>query len=229
VQYADAFAVFDEVRETYGLSLDRMGTWDHGRKAFARAQMSQAARIQPRVGDLVALGVYARASHDGSGSLTFSAFAERLVCLNGMTVATPGARRLKIRHTVSAAARLGTAHAAIAEALHAFEELRTFTEHLERWRMTQSTMAELAAHLVPVADDDMPTTRQRNTREHLVDLWQRGVGNHGQTAWDAWNAVTEWTTHHAPAHNADNRAVANLWGSGHEMQQQAQQWLQARL
>ena len=37
--------------------------------------------------------------------------------------------------------------------------------------------------------------KRNNKREKLVELYESGVGNRGETKWDAFNAITEFETH----------------------------------
>tara|TARA_R100001079_G_C4369453_1_gene118426 strand:- start:413 stop:664 length:252 start_codon:yes stop_codon:yes gene_type:complete len=54
-------------------------------------------------------------------------------------------------------------------------------------------MVKLTQKLIPVEAEE--STRRVNKRERIVELFESGRGNCGETRWDALNALTEYETH----------------------------------
>jgi hypothetical protein len=57
-------------------------------------------------------------------------------------------------------------------------------------------------------DGDHPT-RILNQIQRVTELFETGIGNKGQTAWDAYNAVTQWLNYER-GNSVDTR-LNSLW------------------
>ena len=66
-------------------------------------------------------------------------------------------------------------------------------EFLKNAKFTRNQMIKLTQKLIPVEKDE--SVKRNNKREKLVELYESGVGNVGETRWDAFNAITEFETH----------------------------------
>lgn len=154
--------------------------------------------------DLIAHYASFSTSHDGTAQIEASLSTLRLVCFNGMTSRTDVAS-VKIRHTRNAEEK-------IAEAASAIFKLReqAVAETLVFQRLAREPMSgvdfvgfahELLDSVRGKLDDERDgcTSRKRDKRdreiEELLGLFQHGQGNHGVSAWDGYNSVTEWLDH----------------------------------
>jgi hypothetical protein len=62
--------------------------------------------------------------------------------------------------------------------------------------------------ILDINADVAPSTRQQNNLDRVVSLFRRGTGTEGRTAWDAFNAVTEFVDHRRTVRLTDGRSRA---------------------
>jgi phage/plasmid-like protein (TIGR03299 family) len=149
--------------------------------------------------DITKKYVLISSSHDGTRAMQAMFTAIRVVCMNTLSAARREATNIvTIHHTKSAQDRLKEAVRIMGAAnkwFQAFEKEAMFLSEVE---FTENKMSMLAEHMFPFNGD--PTkipTRTANSRELLVKLFSKGKGNHGETAWDALQACTEFADHHS--------------------------------
>lgn len=141
------------------------------------------------------------ASHDGSKSTTGAIQTLRCRCLNGLT-AWDMVAKYSVRHTKNAADRLAEASRLVLGFSEDVEqEVRKF-QALRAQPMAKDEFETFARQLldqVRGAMGDEPTDRMKTRRERevqeLLDLFEGGQGNAGETLWDGFNSVTEWIDH----------------------------------
>tara|TARA_R100000900_G_scaffold89467_1_gene69634 strand:+ start:621 stop:983 length:363 start_codon:yes stop_codon:yes gene_type:complete len=81
----------------------------------------------------------------------------------------------------------------IAKNIEDFKGFNMTVEFLKNQKFSRDQMAKLTQLLIPVEKDE--STRRINNREKIVELYQSGQGNVGESRWDALNAFTEYETH----------------------------------
>lgn len=140
-------------------------------------------------------------SHNGVlACMAYDSFI-RIVCMNTLRWSQEAAHASEfvVKHTKNASAQL--------------ENMSAFLQMIFEGRdVFKTTIANLAEIPFGVADAENFTkgylakvnkvkkgmelaTRSKNAALELVDLFQRGQGNSGKTAYDLWNAATEfWTS-----------------------------------
>ena len=178
---------------------------------------SEIPRLGTRPDTLAHVGIFETA-HDGRRSCAASLYTINLVCLNGLTTKELAAR-VVLRHTSRAVDRiaemqetmLGLQRAAI-------EESEIFADLGSR-RMSRADFRRFAAELLDsvrgeVAEEASNRKRLRRERdlEELDQLFEHGVGNVGQSAADAWGALTEWLTVRREQYR-DSAKLAKAWDS----------------
>lgn len=223
IQPLEAFDVFDGLRDT-GVSLTRLASYDNGRKLTGTGIVP--ITVEPRVGDIVNLEVWVRASVDGSTTHEVGARAMRLKCTNGQTVKVGNGKIHKIRHSGNVQGRLHEVKGFIREAILSFREYGQIAAALDKRIMRLADVQEMAVALIPDPKGANPA-KAESKRMEIVHLFSNGQGNEGRTAWDALNAVTEWTNWAAPTRTGeDGRWAASQWGDGATLNDQALQYLQ---
>lgn len=148
----------------------------------------QASR---KLGEAYSASIIISASMDSTWSLNVKLFIERLVCLNGMK-AHQLEKECKIRLSKGAGDRMQVRLPHISQKIDM--AIATTFESYSRLRdvkMSKSEMISFAEKIIPGTH-----TRSQNQRNTLEELFMRGAGNEGGTRYDAFNAVTEFISHH---------------------------------
>jgi hypothetical protein len=170
--------------------------------AFTRVGEMKVVRGKSQKGDLLNIHIYSTDGWDGGTPTKSRLYVERVVCSNGMT-----SRQLA-----------GSLWAAHTKGLPDVYE--------ERWK---KFMGEIQAQMVLIRDQftklaEAPMDRKQmneflfklmpgestmsvNRRSEISGLFAGGVGNEGASRWDAYNAVTEFVTHHRSYRTTDNTPV----------------------
>jgi hypothetical protein len=174
----------------------RAGWTGKGSKAFSIIKLHEKLVLPANVrevGDTVGLFIYSTEAWDGGSPSASSLFFERLVCKNGMKTQELSAG-FRVSHTKNAEDRFKPAMRLF---VNEVEEKSNMAQDqfvkLAKTRMGVSEVEQFLENLIPG-----DTTTAENKREAISKLFTAGVGNEGKTRWDAFNAVTQWVTHHAP-------------------------------
>ncbi len=155
--------------------------------------------------DLIAHFATFSTAHDGTAHVEAALSTLRLACFNGMT-SREHVASVKIRHTRNAEEKIVEAAQAIFKLREAaVREVATF-QKLARQPMNGAEFASFANTLLDSVrgelDDSEENERKRAKREREIDELiglfhgSRGTStNHGVSAWDGYNSVTEWLDH----------------------------------
>lgn len=150
-------------------------------------------------------------SHDGSGALSLADELVRLICTNGLTE-NLGLSHATFRHTrlaIGEALDLGEAFARSQDRFATFERK---AHALLETPFSRPQMDEVAERIWPAGEEGEVSDAAEKARAHLAHLFTHGVGNSGVNAWDAVNAVTEYTTHHRPVRSGVTLSrLKSLW------------------
>lgn len=154
-------------------------------------------------------------AHDGSMSLQAWDCHTRIVCQNTLNAALSergGKVRLAVRHTRNAETRITGMEQAIEAAFEKRAEFYTSLEYLQTVEVDRPALTELlAGHVVERPE---ASQRIRNRANRIGHLFYRGTGNKGQTAYDLFNAVTEYWTREAVQSDAGKNYASSEFGGG---------------
>lgn len=200
LQPIEAFAYADDVRAEFNAEYHQAGFIDNGKKMFIKMNMPNAHVVQTpqKVGDPLDFEINLWTSFDGSMPTDFSYGWVRLVCNNGMT-AFQAEKRARVRHTKNQRTRLEMAVASITGVKRTITHNSALFNRLANVQITDSKVDDLLKRWY-----SGHSTRTQNTRTQLFNLYRTGQGNNGQTAWDLYNAITEYQTHHATYRGQEN-------------------------
>ncbi len=155
-------------------------------------------------------------AHDGRASCSAWLYTVRLVCTNGMT-ARDTLARVALRHTSRAADRLEEAHRALGVLRSGAEAEAALFARLAERRLSAAEHREVCREILdevrgPLGEAPSPRKVARRERdlEALDRLFVAGDGNRGATAWDSYNALTDWLTARRERF-ADSRRFARAW------------------
>lgn len=175
-------------------SVCRVGFIEDRSRVFSFVKLNDVIKL-PRelrkVGDVCQAYIYSTDGWDGGTPRRSRLFVERLKCANGMT-----SREIKadlwVSHTSGMAANYSNRWKKfLGEVRETVETVREQFARLAAARMTEAEATEFLKKLLPGE-----SKRTETTRNELLGLFKTGEGNEGASRWDAYNAVTEYVTHH---------------------------------
>lgn len=228
---AEAFAFMDELLGFDGVRYHTAGALMGGRKVWALVQVGQNVAIRRLDGSEDALGRFLLISfgHDGHTPVTIQTTSVRVVCWNTLSAALGDkSNQLKIYHTSGIKQKMEEVREALGISIAYFDELVTVGQELENTGMRRDEFRSFADRLLLETDQSIQAAKERlgktaakNHQERVFELetcFTRGLGNRGETRWDAINAVTEWVDHkRAQARHAveeiekRSRALDSAW------------------
>lgn len=222
-----AFGVPDVLVEEGKIGYHTAGSLKGGRIVWSLAKMHGDLGVDLLDGstDVIERYLLFTNGHDGRHPLVVGVTPIRVVCNNTLNFAL--GRGLKaetrIRHTAGAEDRIAEAHNLILGVEKAYDGFRETANRLAASRLDKAGFRDFAGEWLdstkrlvstsPANDRealvdellDAPsaeTERKRKARrakvvDELLGYFEKGAGNHGETAWDGYNAVTDWIDHHA--------------------------------
>ena len=219
-QHLDLAQFADDLAGRFGLTFEIAGLLRGGSQFVLQARVGDPAVVaELRDGrpDTVAFYQTLGTAHDGVKSTEVGFATFRAECQN-MTAAAMrevrtgkrGVRYFAIRHNGDQKAKLEAAGRAMEAGFKAWDDFRQFATKAATVRMPIADFNDFAIALMPNPDGEAKSTKAEAKRDVLTGLFREGRGNQGLTAWDAYNAVTEWANYYSPTRGADNDSDRNL-------------------
>jgi len=176
-------------------------------RAFAFIRLKEDLKLPREIrakGDPTSVYIYSTDGWDGGTPRRSRLYLERLVCANGMT-----SKEIKpdlwVSHTKGSAERYDKQWKTfLAEVCTNVETIRNQFITLAQARMSE---ADAKAFLEKLMPGESTITSKR--REVVLNLFKTGVGNEGTSRWDAFNAVTEYVTHHRSYRGEEGAETTN--------------------
>ena len=199
------------------------GSLHGGKKIWLLAELTNLT-IEPVPGDTVVPYLALIKGHDGITPLRAFFTSTRIVCQNTANLALDQANKkgdamVNIRHTSSAMGRVDEAQRILGLAVEKAEKYGEFMQHLAGKQVNGFDWAVLLNELFPIPELEEGKTTSRAvtiaTKKHdlLTELFESGLGTDipgvRGTAWGAYNAITEYTTHHAKTRTGVDKADPN--------------------
>ena len=207
VQNEDAFAFTDSLIGE-GVRYETAGAFDGGKKIWLLAKMPKDYKI---LGDTVEPYLVFSNSFDGSGSIKVATTGVRVVCQNTLNMALNGAKRKwSAKHSGSIEYKLAEARETLQIADAYFQRLDTKMQELYKIKLTDDKVKDIVKMIVPV-DDGMTDRKKRNLIDMQNDIMYRyftmpDLVVMDNTAARLVHAVSDTSTHKAPARNTKNYA-----------------------
>jgi phage/plasmid-like protein (TIGR03299 family) len=196
---ADAFAFFEPLVGEGLITLETAGSLRAGRRVWIMAKVVPAGSAEIVAGDPVDPYLLMCHGHDGSLAMRVGFNPVRVVCSNTLRMALDDGEGLfTLRHTSGLSSGLVSIREAIAE------QVRIYQGSVEAWQFLASRRCEAGdfeTFLLSVfrGEEATPRTGAR-LLEAVRPLMAEGKGNDlpgvRGTWWAAYNAITEWLTHH---------------------------------
>ena len=214
-QPIDVLSFFEPYIESGLVELEAGGSLKEGRRMWALGKVKQS-EVDIVPGDTVKAHLLAATSFDGSMSKLIKWVDTRVVCANTLAVARREiSTEYRIKHTKNMKSKIADAQAHVAATLENHRQATKLYKALAAKPMTHGAMVTYVRNVLAPEVLDKDYTPQLRTKVDLVtDLLesQRGldlVPAARGTAWQAYNAVSDYVTHHA-GRNEDNR-LNNQW------------------
>lgn len=210
---ADAFAFFEPLVSEQLITLETAGSLRGGRRVWIMAKVRGADPFEVVRGDLIEPYLLMCHGHDGSLALRVGFDPVRVVCANTLRMALDAGEGLfTLRHTSGLSAGLASIRVALAEQVRIYNGSRESWQFLASRRCDEATFDAYLARVVARGDMDEPDDSERpatapTVGKRILDavkpLLVTGKGNDlpgvRGTWWAAYNAVTQWLTHHRGA------------------------------
>ena len=215
IQNTTAFAFFDVIAEKYGASYEYAGIIKEGKKIFLQAKLGQSFQAAP--GDTVESYITLVTAHDGSSSLRAFLTPIRLFCQNQLIRAIKSATtNIALKHTPNVNDRIRAAMDVFQMSSQAFEVFEGKAKYLAQKVVDRQMVAKFLAEIIV----DTGSTRARNQRDKVEELFHHGRGNTGKTAWHLYNAATEFVDHERSS-DAEKALESAMFGSGALLKEKA--------
>ena len=219
IQPREVLEFFEDMIGFDGIKLTTAGVLYGGRRFWAMADTGR--EFDAREGDRVNGKILLTTSLDGTLATQAMFTSVRVVCNNTLRMSVEGKTKGKVRVTHRSVFNPKEIKHRMGIFDRSFADFRDNIRKLAEAPITESKARELFEQVLMDPNkekDEQPRTIPGNVN-NLVQLFQRGVGNRGESYWDAVNAVTEYVDHGAFGRIPDNQAWDAWYGGAANMKQ----------
>ena len=218
VQNADAFEFTDSIIGG-DVRYETAGSLNGGKKIWLLAKLPETEIA----GDKTEPYLCFSNTHDGSGAVRVCMTPIRVVCNNTLNLALDSAKRAwSVRHTGSLQSKMHEARACLRMANRYMGALAEKADRMANTTITRDQLNRILDELFPV--DEHTTEREKQNikklrDEYMVCYFAPDLVKFRDTAWGAYNAMSDMITHNAPLRKTENYRENN-WGrlmDGHVM------------
>lgn len=215
VQPSVTISVFERLLES-GHITDRnlkAFAWKNGAKQAIVAETGKTNVVRDGHGKLqeIIQRVFSYDSFDGSASWRFGSADYVFICTNGMVNIT-GGNNVRLRHTASIHDRFAAAVQALRAEFDSFEQQIPMLQKLADTRLNDRGFQAILDEWFPKDENGERSSRAQNQVEHVERLYHEGAGADPGSLWGAYQAATNWITHHRGRDGS--REEQNLVGAG---------------
>lgn len=214
---------FHKLVRDSGAVYENAGVIGGGRQCWVSATLPAKFEVTGRSKDVVDLRVVCLIRHDGLGRNAYFSLANRLFCNNQLRlIQNEGSKsEYSLTHTKNWEEQWRTASTGFQTAIQSLVEFESVASALNSMKMSEKEIEVFMKHLYRLDIKEDLTPRREKKCDALKYLFSKGLGNRGETRWDALNAVTEYLDHRSSksfktdAQNRiarQNRFVSNLNG-----------------
>jgi phage/plasmid-like protein (TIGR03299 family) len=197
IQNSEAFGVLDAACQQHGVTIETAGALGRGDRVWMLAKLPTT--IQPVRGDKVVGYALLVNGHNGWTPYSARLTSVRVVCANTLGAATSETQPfMRLKHVSTYADQLELVEAMITKFAAALKETGATFGKLASVKMTQDQMFAYIDAVLGISKDDLVAGAAAKRRERLREL-AAGQAKGSQfapwTAWQAFNAVTEYVDH----------------------------------
>ena len=187
-----------EMLDIIGTASESVGNISH--TGWASSRNGSRIVIQSRLddeinvdGDVVVPHFYSVIDNSGKGSNKTLPSTQRLVCDNALHLVNVHGNMYNATHNSTFDEKVSSLIKKITANVDITKNFTKTVKKLKSQKFTFDQMVKLAQFLIPVEKDE--TENRAKKRDKLIGLFSGGLGNVGESRWDALNAVTEYETH----------------------------------
>jgi len=210
VQNSTLKGMLDPLVEEGLLSIENIGHLSNGAKVFIQAKVNQEFRV---IGEDYKTFITLLNGHTGNASVAIGPSAVRVICGNTFAMSYSNIGE-KYRHSEGVNDRVLDSKA-ISD--YVSSAMSKYTEHVEVLSRTRCVESQFHKFLEETYNKE--TSKMRNI-EVLNRLFHSGKGNEGQTFYDAFNAVTDFSSNLSRKTDAGRFNYANF-GQGNNINRRA--------
>tara|TARA_R110002012_G_scaffold3072_11_gene14474 strand:- start:2322 stop:3152 length:831 start_codon:yes stop_codon:yes gene_type:complete len=190
IQMEEMFDVLDTASNRVG-GIDHIGytTTGNGKKVVVQSKLHDEINVD---GDPIEGYFYTVVDNTGMGSNKVAPSTQRISCDNAFHLIEKR-KGDRLRHSDTFTANVDLMIRRIVDNIQTVKGFGGVVEFLKNAKFSRNQMVKLTQKLIPVEKDE--SVKRNNKREKLVELYESGVGNVGESKWDAFNAITEFETH----------------------------------
>ena len=222
IQNRDKFGVFGDALVAAGEAVfHSAGSLNGG--ALTWMLMKLPGDLKVSDGSVLERGILLTDSYNGSSALGLRFINMNKVCCNTLPGIVGGrGAQFRGKHTINLMGRVNEARQIMGLEQAYSEMLMLGIERMAQEAMDKPQLADFLEKLFGVEEDvEAISTRVRNQMDRVGDLFYNGMGNVGETRWDALNAVTEFVDHHRGPDDQAKRLNAAWFGGGADMKAKA--------
>lgn len=224
---------FHELVMLHGATYESAGVIGGGKKCWISATLPSGFSVPGRDEDVIQQRIVALINHDGLGKNAYFSLANRIVCNNQLRLLMDhtNASDYGVTHTKNWETRFEQASAGFKLAMDSMIHFEKTTEQLSNMPMKESQIDVFGRMLYKIDKKTSLSPQAVKRTNRLKELFKKGHGNHGETRWDALNAVTEMLDHRVEGANKSPAAIRqarqnrffrnNLSGYGDMLKQRA--------
>lgn len=196
MQNVDAFAVLQPACDRLGVTIDVAGAVGRGDRVWMLAKLPED--IEPVPGDRIRNYLFILTGHNGWTSYSGRLTQVRAVCENTIALALRDEAFVKLRHTETEAAQLAQVTEVVTHMLETAKRTGESFKTLAGHRLTAAEITEYVEEVLNLDYDNPVAARRRDTIVQLATATGKGRDLAPDTAWAAFNAVTEYIDHVRP-------------------------------
>lgn len=210
VQNETLLGLIKPLQEEGLIRIENVGYLQHGASVFVQAKIEGEFQV---VGEDYKSYVTFLNGHVGNKSVAIGTSAYRVICGNTFAMAYADISE-KFRHTLGVNDRVLETKAV---SDYVTVCMNKYTNHIERLANRSCSMGDFHTSLEQIFEKRVKEIKQI---EKLEQLFRSGRGNEGKSLYDAFNAVTDFTSNEARK-SAKSRFQYVNFGSGNRINQRA--------
>ena len=213
----EIFSYFDELIKKYNATYKGGASIDGGKIVFLQAKLDNGNMNSDD--DIINNYLTLYQSFDGNSSLTIMITPIRMICDNQLAIARNKSELcFKIPHLKSMSDKMKYTENIFLKSqlyyknfMHVAKIMRNY--QIEDDKIVDEFIDKIIGEIDYQIMSDRSISINNSKRKSIIDCFENGMGNNGETVWDLYNAVSEWTDHRRTKHN-EQRLKSSMFGDG---------------